>query len=148
MRKNSAKSQHQVRRNHNLTPDISGKNETVEQETTITSYQEEVFIGPFPHPDILKAYGEFDPAIPGKIMDMAAEESKHRRAIESRVVKWQSLTYLINNIFAIIAMCIILIVGCFFMVNGHATEGAVIIGVTCLGTVGIIITRSFKKDNP
>jgi uncharacterized membrane protein len=147
MRKNLAKSQRQVQRNHSVSADKAGKNSTIERETTITSYREEVFTGPFPHPDMLKAYRDVDSSIPGMIMNMAVEESKHRRSIESRIVTWQSRTFLINNIFAIVAMCIILFVGYLFMINDHAKEGAAIIAVTCLGVVGIIITRSFKKDN-
>lgn len=137
MKRNPAKIQKQEVEDHDIN-----------RGATITSYREEVFIGPFPHPDILKGYGELDPTIPGKIIDMAMEESKHRRAIDSTIVKWQVRAYFIHNIFAIIAMCIILFVGSFFMMEGYAKEGAAIIIATCLGTVGIIITRTFKKDDP
>lgn len=66
--------------------------------------------------------------------------------MEARIIGWQVKAYFINNVFAILAICLVLGVGCVFMFNGHPTQGAWIIGTTSIGVVGIIITRTFKKE--
>lgn len=114
------------------------------QNDGIIAYREE-FSGPFPHPSILKGYAELDPDVPRMILNMAEEESKHRRLMESRVIGWQVKAYFINNIFAIVAICLLLGAGCFFMLKGYAKEGAWIIIATTVSVVSVIITRTIKK---
>ncbi len=123
-------------------------NRHLSQDESIIAYKREEFSGPFPPPDILKAYGEYDPSLPARIFNMTEEESKHRRRMESRIIGWQVKSYFVNNIFAILAICLVLAVGCFFMLEGYATQGAWIIGTTSIGIVSIIITRNFTKNTP
>lgn len=46
----------------------------------------EIFIGPLPHPDILRQYNELEPGFAARLLTMTEQEALHRRQIERQAL--------------------------------------------------------------
>lgn len=46
----------------------------------------EIFIGPLPHPDILRQYNELQPGFAERLLALTEQESDHRRAMERQAL--------------------------------------------------------------
>ncbi|MCI4626008.1 MAG: DUF2335 domain-containing protein [Candidatus Magnetoovum sp. WYHC-5] len=67
----------------NSVADIPQANKKIDKFISISS---STFLGPLPHPELLKQYDEICPGFATEIMEMAKEESKHRRDMEMKAI--------------------------------------------------------------
>ncbi len=105
------------------------------------------FSGPIPHPDILRGMEEVVPGSAAKIINMAVDQSNHRRNLETTVVnslsKQSGRGQWLGFIIAIIGLGI----SGFLIYTGHDTAGSVI-GVADLGgLVSIFVIGKQQQKN-
>jgi len=106
----------------------------VSQEVSMRHYS-----GPIPHPDTLRGMEEVVPGSASQIIQMAVDQSTHRRQLETTVVNSQTKQSGNGQIFGfIIAMVIILISG-FLIYTGHDTAGSILGTVDIIGLVSIFV---------
>lgn len=116
------------------------------EEKPTQTFKAEYHQGIIPHPDLMKGYGEIDPDFPSQIMGWTDEQLLHDRAVQNRALWFTFIERLLNNIFGIIAISVLVGTGIWFMLEGHAKEGAAIICSTVVATAGIFVLR--KRTPP
>ena len=63
------------------------------------------FAGPLPPPQVLQEYNRVIPGAAERLLVMAEEPAKHRRELERRVVRWNTLNETLGILAAIIVVC-------------------------------------------
>lgn len=106
----------------------------------------ELFMGPFPHPEIMEGYARVDPELPRVIMESFKEEGKHRRSLERRTQWIGVLTFLISNILAFSSVIAICYVGYLYLINGAPKEGSYIIISVTAGVVALFLGRKYFES--
>jgi uncharacterized membrane protein len=106
------------------------------------------YAGPIPPPELLEKFNEIDPGRAARLMDWAEDQSRHRMALESKVVgsdirrSWQGLWCA----FTITMTAIIL--GSALVYVGHDWAGTVIATSGVAGLAGTFIygTSSQRRE--
>lgn len=101
--------------------------------------------GPLPDPSELEEYNRLIPGFAEKLSNDFFANTQHGRNMEKRIVNYDLLNRLSKRALALVALLLIIGAGIYFMIKGHATEGAWIIGVSLVGVIGVIIT---ERANP
>jgi len=104
-------------------------------------------MGIIPSPEMMKDYGELDPALPMILVNMAKEEGEHRRAMDRHIVKHNYRTEYTRTIAAVLSLMIISATGVWFMLEGHANAGASVLCTCIVGAMAVIVTRKRSKDS-
>jgi uncharacterized membrane protein len=108
----------------------------------------ERYEGISPHPDHIEQLREIKPEYADMVMEWSGKQLAHRHKQEDRVVSGRFTPLIINNIFALLALCILCGVGVYFLQMGHPNLGATIIGGTVVAVVGMFIMRTWNKQEP
>lgn len=98
------------------------------QEITGQSYQ-----GIIPSPEMMKEYKEIDPELPMRLVKAMEDEAAHRRQAENTIIKRSFRSNTTNTFIGFGALIALGILSYLFMINGYATQGAIIAG--SIGTV-------------
>lgn len=117
--------------NSKLKKDMRAKNEKSE-----LLHVKEEYIGPIPHPNILKQFEEVLPGTADRILQMAEDEQKHRHKFEIKLILHKKLMELTGIIFGFLLASMIIGGGIFLLLNDKSAKGFVLI----LGGIGTIIT--------
>lgn len=99
--------------------------------------EQELFLGPLPHPKHLAAYKEISPDIPERIVRMAEDQSEHRRKLESAIVESNLKLEVRGQMFGFVIAMSAVIGGVYLMANGQSLEGAATTISAVAGLVGL-----------
>jgi uncharacterized membrane protein len=97
------------------------------------------YSGPLPPPNILKDYNEVVSNGAERIMVMAEEQSKHRRALETKALHTDSRNSLLGVIFAFLLGITTVVTGAIVAIKGQTFSGAFISSVGLGGLVSTFI---------
>lgn len=105
-----------------------------------------LFSGPIPPPDVLSEYNQVLPGLAERIVRMTEDEGRHRRDVESRVVRLSELGLASATLIALT----IIVGGLVAAVKGaeHAGFAAVLAAVTGLVAVFVVGRRSGPSAEP
>lgn len=121
-----------------------------QQEETIKriliSSRSELFAGPIPPPDVLKAYGEVVPEAPKIIIDMAVAEQQHRHKNEDDVIKYSARDSKAGIITAFTLSMTTIVLGFIAIILGHAVGGTVFASFG-VGSVVIAMLKTTRPHN-
>ena len=56
------------------------------KESSALTTRREQFVGPLPHPDLLKKYEEVSPGVVKILIELAKEQAKHRQELEKKII--------------------------------------------------------------
>ena len=132
---------HKKRRSH---PAVQAPQ--IQTQVRNVSFAAEMYAGPLPHPDTLRAYNEIVPGAAGMILDKFAAQTDHRRDLEARVVKaniWQTF---LGQVFAFILLLFLIGGGGYLIYSGRNLGGlGTIVAAVCAAVVVFIKGRSAKQ---
>ena len=122
-----------------------GKEELAQDVVNIIA---QTYSGPLPPPDALERYSQIIPNGGERIMVMAEEQSKHRRALEAKALGTDSRNSLWGVIFAFILGMTTVICGTIVVLKGHSWPGTIIgsAGLGSLVSSFIYGTRERRKE--
>lgn len=104
--------------------------------------------GPIPDPETLKRYDAIIPNGAERIMIMAEEQSRHRRALEAQVVSEQTASSKRGQIFAAFLATLLIAAGTWAFATDHDEVSATIFGITVVGLVTVfIVGKKQEKKN-
>lgn len=114
---------------------------------SIQAIRQESFIGPIPHPDMLRGYEQVKSGFAERIVSMAEQEQKHRFECEKKIVngtvsetkRGQWIAFTIAVLFLIAAVALGL--------YGHDWLAGVIGGGTIVALVTVFVTNRPGKNN-
>jgi len=99
------------------------------------SVRAEMFIGPLPHPDILKRYDEVMPGIADRIVAEFQAESLHRREQEKAALHAESREAMRGQLFAFLTVVAAFITVGWLGWLGHPAAAGAVAGTTIVGLV-------------
>ena len=110
--------------------------------------EQELFLGPLPHPKHLAEYKEISPDVPERIMQMAEDQAEHRRKLESAIVESNLKLEARGQVFGFVIAIIAVIGGIYLMANGHSVSGAATAISALAGLVGLFlwVRRERKQE--
>jgi uncharacterized membrane protein len=106
------------------------------------------YSGPLPPPNALERYNAIIPNGAERIMVMAEEQSKHRRALETKALNTDSRNSLLGVIFAFILGLTTIATGGIVVLKGQPWPGTIIGSAGLVGLVSAFIygTRERRKE--
>lgn len=117
-----------------IEPRNNREREVVSQQISVERFQ-----GPLPHPAILEKYNQIVPGAAERIIKMAEEQSRHRRAIETKVIGADSWKSVLGIIFAFIIALLGLLIGGYTALKGQPFFGGTVTLATIASVVGTFI---------
>lgn len=110
--------------------------------------EQELFLGPLPHPKHLTEYAKISPDIPERIMRMAENQSDHRRQLESAIVASNLKLEVRGQVFGFVIAMSAVIGGIYLMANGQSLEGAATAISAVAGLVALFfwVRRERKQE--
>lgn len=111
-------------------------NRIVRERTTV------MFSGPLPSPEIIESYERILPGAAERIFKMAEEQSRHRREIESGVIRSDIRNSHLGLIFGFIIGLAFLSSSVLMVYFGQAVVGSVLGLGTIIGLVGVFVYGS------
>lgn len=107
----------------------------------------EMYSGPIPHPKILAGYEALDPGAAEKIINNGIEESVHRRKLETaRQRRRGRLAW--TSMVALVIVCILFIIGSFFLImNDHTIIGSIFGGTSFVVLVACFFSNIEQLSN-
>lgn len=107
----------------------------------------EFYQGILPHPVMMEQYREIDPTIPLKIVQWTEEEGKHRRTVETTIVKQSFSTVIWGYVLGFLSVLLISVLCYLFMINGHPREGMWIACIIIVALAVVFVLRKVPKVN-
>lgn len=110
------------------------------------------YSGPIPPPNIIKKYEEILPGSADRILNMAEQQSMHRREMDKKLLNAQSRDSLFGIIFAFVLGIGCLIVAAVITINTPSNAGAIcgslfgVAGISSIVGPFLKINRSDKKN--
>ncbi len=124
----------------------AGKEEhSREASISVSKIQQETFMGPIPHPDLLKGYEEILPGAADRILTMAENEEAHRHEIENKCVKTDSRDSLLGILCAAGISIAALVIGAMIIINVQSTGGAISGTILSISGIASIIATFLKN---
>jgi uncharacterized membrane protein len=117
-------------------------------ETTSMMARMTHFSGPYPHPDILRGMEEVVKGSAAQVINMAVDQSTHRREIEKIVVKSQTRQSAIGQVLGFIIAIVGLTLSGFLIYKGHDLAGGVLgtADIAALVSIFVIGKRSQMQE--
>ena len=107
-----------------------------------------VHSGPLPDVETLNGYNQIIPNGAERLMQQVEKQSQHRRDIENRVIKWNSIESLIGQLCGMIIAGSVLFASYRLAMNGHEAVASVLGGTTIVGLTSIFVYGKKKqKEN-
>jgi len=134
------------RHKYPLSQQVSQQPHAPDQDVRAIIRQE--FSGPLPPPSALEKYNEIIPNGAERIMAMAEEQSKHRRALETKALNTDSRNSLLGVVFAFILGLTAIVAGVIVVFTGHSWPGTILGSAGLVGLVSAFIygTRERRKE--
>ena len=110
------------------------------------SVRKSSFRSPIPPPDILKEYNEVILNGAERILTMAEEQSKHRMALESSVIKEQQRQGSKGQNFGFILGVIGILATILMACMGHDAVAGIFGTTTIIGLVGVFVIGKYKQS--
>lgn len=110
--------------------------------------EQELFLGPLPHPKHLAEYAKISPDIPERMMRMVENQSEHRRKLEAARDESNLKLEARGQVFGFVIAIIAVIGGVYLMANGQSLEGAATAIPPVAGLVGLFlwVRRERKQE--
>ena len=105
----------------------------------VVSIIKQEYSGPLPPPHVLEKYKDIIPNGAERIMVMAEEQSKHRRALETKALNTDSRNSLLGVIFAFILGLTTIVTGGIVVLKGQPWPGTIIGSAGLVGLVSAFI---------
>ncbi len=129
-------------------PEGSPEIDAIQRESSLVDYEEveEIFVGPFPHPEILAQYEDVLEGSAERIMSLTERQFAHRQSRElaadatvQKVIEGDSTRESLGIWLG--AFVAVFLIGCgtFLVYNGHDWAGVTMIVSTIVGIVGVFI---------
>lgn len=87
-------------------------------------FQAQMYSGPLPHPDILRAYNEIVPGSADRIITQFEEQGRHRRNQEHRVVSHNLFSSTLGQVLAFVLFMTLAVGGGWLIYQGKSLEGS------------------------
>lgn len=134
-----------------LEPDVVENNPELNKEfrKVIAEVVQSEFSGPIPPPSIIKGYEEVLPGSADRIIKMAENQSSHRQAMESKMVKTEARDSLLGEIFAFILGMSCIIAAIIIVLHVPESSGAIassVLGMTGIGAIVITLIKSTRTE--
>lgn len=134
-----------------LEPDVVENNPELNKEfrEVIAEVVQSEFSGPIPPPSIIKGYEEVLPGSADRIIKMAENQSSHRQAMESKMVKTEARDSLLGEIFAFILGMSCIIAAIIIVLHVPESSGAIassVLGMTGIGAIVITLIKSTRTE--
>lgn len=97
------------------------------------------FSGPLPPPDMLRQYDEIAPGAAQQILSQAAEQTKHRIAMEKKVTHWDIIRSFAGLVVGLVVALGCIVGGCILVYTGHDWAGATIATASVVGLVSVFV---------
>ena len=134
----------------------SPERDITQRESTLVDYEEveEIFVGPFPHPEILALYEDVLEGSAERIMSLTERQFALRQSREvaadatvQKVVEGDSKRESLGMWLG--ALVAVFLIGCgtFLVYNGHDWAGTTMIVLTIVGIVGAFVSGTRKARN-
>lgn len=117
------------------------------QTPSVSLSRTEVFSGPLPHPNILAQYEAIVPGAAERIIVMAENQSRHRIAMEDRVIQSDIRNSKYGQIFGFIIAVLGLVISCVLVLTGYTLSGTIFAGVILLSLVSVFVSGSVSRRN-
>jgi Predicted membrane protein len=106
--------------------------------------QSEIYEGPLPHPDIVKAFKEIDPSFPDRIFSMAEKHADADIRMQDRISKANLITPILGQIFTFLLGALGIGAGVFLAMKGM-TGGAIASIIGGFSPIVINALRNLRK---
>ena len=103
------------------------------------------FSGPLPPPSILEHYDQVVPGAAERIIAMTEQQSKHRQALESKVVASDIFSSKLGLIFGFILGIVAIVGGLLLGLQGQPIYGTIFGGLYLVGIVGVFVFGSQQR---
>ena len=97
------------------------------------------FSGPLPPPQILQEYNRVVPGAAERLLVMAEEQARHRRELERRVVRWNTVNETLGILSAIVVVCGAFAWATYAVYTGQSAKGSAVVISTIATLAGIFI---------
>ena len=106
----------------------------------------EIHTGPLPHPAILEEYNRIHPGAADRIIEMAEQESQHRRRLEKQALEAEIIEIRIGQIFAFLIGVVTILSGSYTAMQGAQIAGGFIGTAGVVGLVSVFIVGHRTKE--
>jgi uncharacterized membrane protein len=103
--------------------------------------------GPLPTPDYLEKYEQILPGLAERIVRIPEREQEFRHSIANGYMEREFQLKSRGQIFALIAMLLLLIFAGLLAIIGDTKSAATVAGVTIVGIVGIFVTGKYLESS-
>ncbi len=108
--------------------------------------------GPLPAASEFRGYEQTLPGAAGRIVSMTEREQAHRHLLEERAFESGRRSRATGQWLAFAALCLSLLVVCFFCLQGHPTQGATFGGAIIVAIVALFLGQRWlpksQADDP
>ncbi len=109
--------------------------------------EQELFLGPIPHPKHLAEYKKISLDAPERIMRMAEDQAEHRRKLESSIIGSNLKLEVRGQIFGFVIAMTAVIGGIYLMAEGQSLSGAATAISALAGLIGLFLwVRQERKQ--
>ena len=105
----------------------------------------ELFAGPLPHPEVLRAYDEICPGAAKMILDKFEDQSDHRRNLESRALTSNIVQTFLGTFCAFIVLMTLIISGALLIDRGRDIGGLGAIAAGVCGAIYVFVKGKSAK---
>lgn len=116
----------------------------MEQQVAQATFQS--FSGPLPPPEVLAKYNDAVPNGAERIMAMAEKQQAHRQAIESRVIKWNTLDQRMGLFLGFVLALSVAAGGFWLIYAGKDGVGIAAVITSIAGPTGAFIWGRWKQE--
>lgn len=112
-------------------------------------YEERLFIGPLPHPELLAGYERVSSGTAERIISMAEQEGKHRRVQEDRLLEANIASERRGQLLAFLLAALVCGGGIYLLATGQGISGLVALLAPLATLIGIFIyTARQERHQP
>lgn len=121
-----------------------------EERELVLAYEQRLFVGPLPHPELLAGYERASPGSAERIIAMAEKQGDHRRAQEDRLLDANIASEKRGQLLAFLLATLVCGGGIYLLAIGKGISGLVALLAPLAGLIGIFIytAREQRKQEP
>lgn len=119
-----------------------------EEQGLILAYEERLFIGPLPHPELLAGYERASPGSAERIIAMAEKQGDHRRTQEDRLLRASIASEKRGQLLAFLLASLVCGGGIYLLAIGKGISGLVALLAPLASLIGIFIYTARQQREP
>jgi len=97
--------------------------EKIDNQDNDSDYETEYFVGPLPHPEVLKKYEQILPGAADRIIKLAEHQLAHRQDIEKQIIKSNIESEKRGINFAFLLAIVLMLIGALLVYERKDTAG-------------------------